>query len=281
MPNHFRGRQAIVATMHGKESAIGPVLLNETGLICSTIADFNTDQYGSFTGQIARKENALEVCRQKCKDAMLLTSVDIGIASEGSFFPHPEVPFLTINEEWLVLIDHNNGWEISERYVSTENNLNGKWVSNEVELLEFAKQCQFPSHGLIIRKGQHDYTDELKGIHNEQRLLSHFHKLLGLYHGAYVETDMRAMHNPTRMKNIVEAAVLLAEKMNTCCPQCDTPGFSVTKVMRGLPCAQCGSPTRSVLAHILSCSHCHYQMEKKFPKGILNEDPMYCDWCNP
>jgi hypothetical protein len=281
MPHHFKGREAVVATMHGKEKAIAPILYERTGLHCKVIKGFNTDNYGTFTGQVARKENALEVCRQKCKDAMLLTSADIGIASEGSFFPHPEVPFLTINEEWLVLIDHKNGWEISVRNVSSENNLNGKWISNEVELLEFAKQCQFPSHGLIVRKGQHDYTDELKGIHDEQMLTTHFHKLHILYQGAYVETDMRAMHNPTRMKNIGQAAVLLAEKMNSCCPQCNSPGFGVTEVVRGLPCAQCGSPTRSILSHILTCSYCQYQMEKKYPNGILREDPMYCDWCNP
>lgn len=281
MPYHFRGREAIIATMHGKERAIAPVLLKKTGLTCKVAADFNTDQYGTFTGQIARKENALEVCRQKCLDAMLVSSHDIGIASEGSFFPHPEIPFLTINEEWLVLIDSKNGWEITERFVSPENNLNGKWIANEAELLEFAKQCSFPSHGLIIRRGQHDHSDELKGIHERSDLLAHFEFLASKHQGAYVETDMRAMHNPTRMKNIGDAAELLTEKMNSCCPQCDMPGFGVTQVVRGLPCALCGSPTRSVLAHVMSCRYCHYQMERKYPNGVLNEDPMYCDWCNP
>jgi hypothetical protein len=281
MPDHFRGREAVVATMHGKESVITPVLLEKCGLICKAISDFNTDQYGTFTGQIARKENALTICKQKCLDAMHHSGLNIGIASEGSFFPHPEVPFLTINEEWLVIIDQNNNWEISESYVSSENNLNGKYVSNEDELLEFARQSHFPAHGLILRKGQYDYTDELKGIHNEQELVTHFRMLNSQYQGAYAETDMRAMHNPTRMKNIAQAALLLSEKMNSCCPRCDAPGFGVTEAVRGLPCAQCGSPTRSVLAHIYSCSSCLYKEERKYPKGMFTENPMYCDWCNP
>ncbi|RTY96888.1 hypothetical protein EKL98_16285, partial [Flavobacterium bomense] len=97
----------------------------------------------------------------------------------------------------------------------------------------------------------------------------------------YIETDMRAMYNPTRMKVIEKAAFKLVDKIKSLCPKCRTPGFGIIDRREGLPCQQCHFPTRSTLSHIYSCQKCSYKKEEKYPNGKQTEDPMYCDICNP
>ena len=45
---------------------------------------------------------------------------------------------------------------------------------------------------------------------------------------------MQAMHNPSRMAVIKNATEHLLDKINSCCPQCDTPGFGITNAKTGL-----------------------------------------------
>lgn len=92
---------------------------------------------------------------------------------------------------------------------------------------------------------------------------------------------MRAMYNPTRMAVIEKAAQKLADKINSNCPQCSHPGFSVTEVKPGLPCNLCGSTTRSTLSYIFTCQKCSFNKEQMYPHNKTLEDPMFCDYCNP
>ena len=92
---------------------------------------------------------------------------------------------------------------------------------------------------------------------------------------------MRAMYNPTRRKVIEIATNKLIEKIKTTCPVCKTPGFGIIGVKEGLPCSACKAPTRSVLSHIYGCQKCNYEDYKVYPYDKTEEDPMYCDQCNP
>ncbi|MBL0883215.1 MAG: hypothetical protein IBJ16_07730, partial [Chitinophagaceae bacterium] len=112
-------------------------------------------------------------------------------------------------------------------------------------------------------------------------LLDVYKTLAAKYPVVGVETDMRAMFNPTRMKVIEKATEKLIEKIQSACPECQMPGYSITDAKSGLPCDLCGSPTRSVLAYIFQCTHCGFSEEKKYPHNKQTEDPMYCDRCNP
>jgi protein-arginine kinase activator protein McsA len=89
------------------------------------------------------------------------------------------------------------------------------------------------------------------------------------------------MHNPTRMSVIEKAGAKMVNLLEQACPSCNTPGFDVIKVLDGLPCSQCGSPTQSIAALIFGCQACGKTLEKRYPKGKTHEDPMYCNWCNP
>ncbi|MFX5009088.1 DUF6671 family protein, partial [Acinetobacter baumannii] len=81
-------------------------LLEEAlGVTCIIPAEFNSDIFGTFSGEIERELNPLETARKKCYAAMELTGCYLAIASEGSFGAHPIIGFVPADEELLVLID--------------------------------------------------------------------------------------------------------------------------------------------------------------------------------
>ena len=96
---------------------------------------------------------------------------------------------------------------------------------------------------------------------------------------SFIETDMRAHRNPTRMRVIRRAAVNLIRRYRSLCPACDHPGFWVTDRPLGLPCSWCGGPTNAVRADISSCEGCGHRVER--PVAATTADPGLCNDCNP
>lgn len=281
MLDMFSGRKLVIATMHGKEKVIAPLLENALGVTCIVPASLNTDLLGTFTGEKEREDDPLTTARKKCLLAMEATGCDLGIANEGSFGPHPSLYFIGADDELILFIDKKNNLEIIAREISTETNFGYKEIAHEKELMEFANQASFPTHGLILRKSRQEHIDIVKGITDTPTLLDVYKTMAAKYSLICVETDMRAMFNPSRMKVIEIATKKLIEKIQSACPQCQMPGFSITDAKSGLPCDLCGSPTRSALAYIYQCTHCGFSKEKIYPHKKQTEDPMYCDRCNP
>ncbi|QJP35466.1 hypothetical protein F0365_14190 [Nonlabens sp. Ci31] len=277
----FKGRGLVIATKHEKEKVIAPLLEKGLGVVCFIQEGFDTDTLGTFTGEIERELDPIAAARQKCLMAMEGSNCDLGIASEGSFGPHPSIFFVSADDEFLIFIDKKNKLEIIVRELSTETNFNGSDIKNEQELLDFADAVKFPSHGLILRKSKTDNSYIIKGITNLEDLKKSFHLMLEKFNTVYAETDMRAMYNPSRMTVIKNAAKKLVDKVNSCCPQCNIPGFGVTDVKKGLECSWCGSPTNSALSFIYSCQKCPFEKEEMYPHKKTSEEPMYCDFCNP
>lgn len=277
----FRGRELIIATKHEKEKVIAPIFEKELQVRCFVNPSLNTDFFGTFTGEIERKDDPVTTLRNKCLMAMDKYNFDLGIASEGSFGPHPTLFFVNGDDEFLIFIDKKNKLEIIARELSTDTNFNGAEIKTKNQLKEFAKQVLFPSHALILRNEKNSQTEIIKGIKDWQTLYSTFNKMIKEFGTAYIETDMRAMHNPTRMKVIEKAALKLVDKINTFCPKCGTPGLGITDTKKGLPCSFCNFPTSSTLFHIYQCNKCNYIKEEKYPHNKYTEDPMYCDICNP
>lgn len=96
-----------------------------------------------------------------------------------------------------------------------------------------------------------------------------------------VETDMRALYNPTRMEVIAEATRRLLDTLAALCPGCTWPGFAVADRQAGLPCGDCGLPTRQTRRWQYVCRRCGYEHWLDFPEGRTAADPAYCDFCNP
>lgn len=277
----FKGRKLVIATMHEKQRVIAPIFESKLGVKCIIDKTLNTDLFGTFSGDIERKDSVIEVLRSKCSQAMKVTKTDLAIASEGSFGCHPYSFFSPANEEWLMFIDRENQLEIVEKVISSETNLNGAFIKSQQELLEFANKCNFPSHALIIKDQEKNFSFLQKGICSKKELIKQFKECM-LTHGfVFVETDMRALFNPTRMKVIERATQKLIDKILNCCPVCETPGFGIVNAIEGLPCKSCNSATKSILYHILTCQKCEHTNKLIYPTGKTSEDPMYCDRCNP
>lgn len=274
----FEGRKLVIATKHRKEAVLGPILEKELGVEILIPEGLDTDLLGTFSGEIERKEDPITTAERKCEWAMDITGMDLALASEGSFGAHPAAFFLPADEEHLLLIDKKLGLKIHARHISTETNFNAQKFESKEELREFAEKALFPSHGLIL-KGEKG--EIFKGIIDWKALKEKAQGLLNQYAKARVETDMRALFNPSRMKVIEETAFQLIKQINSCCPTCSKPGFWVSERESGLPCSWCGSPTESTLAHRYSCDYCQHSERRLFPNGKEEEDPMYCNRCNP
>ncbi|MEY3052594.1 MAG: hypothetical protein RLY31_2379 [Bacteroidota bacterium] len=277
----MRNRTLVIATKHGKELVIGPLFQSSFGLRWVTDNKVDTDLLGTFTGEVEREGSPLETLRKKCQLAMDLTGHTMAVASEGSFGPHPEWGFVPADEEWVMLSDRAHGWEITAREISTATNFAGRELATEAELEHFAAEVGFPSHAIILRRSRYDHLHLIKGIRTWRQLRNGFRVFVREQGRVYAETDMRAMCNPTRMAVIRGAAEKLVEKIRNVCPVCEMPGFGVVSVRGGLPCSQCGYPTRSVSVQELSCGRCGHKEERTFPNGRRTEDPRYCDHCNP
>jgi len=277
----FEGRRLVIATKHKKEIVIAPLLEKHLGVQCFVPDAFDTDTLGTFTGEIERKDDALTTVRKKCLLAMEKYHCDLGIASEGSFGPHPSIFMAHADDEFLIFIDKKNNLEIIVRELSLDTNFNATTVNCFQNLVDLVKTVGFPEHGVILKITTEEVPTIVKGIQSWELLEESFHMLAADNSQVVAETDMRAMYNPTRMKVIEKAAHKLVEKIKSLCPQCHEPGFGVVYIKSGLPCEWCGSPTNSTKSHIYKCQKCNFEQENMFPNNKKTEDPMFCDYCNP
>ncbi|OCR02533.1 hypothetical protein BCD67_01200 [Oscillatoriales cyanobacterium USR001] len=280
----LRDRIAVLATMHQKEQVMAPILEEQLGIKVIVPQNFNTDTFGTFTREIKRLGTQIEAARLKAEKAMALTGETLAFASEGSFGPHPIIPYLPANREIVILLDRANNLEIIGESLSTETNYNHQLVSSVEAAENFAQTVGFPAHGLVIIVG--DYSEGkgeiFKGITTSEKLIEIVeNSLKNSPNGIHIETDMRAMYNPTRMKNIENATWDLINKFKHFCPQCGWPGFEIKESKKGLPCGFCYLPTQLVRSIIYRCQNCDFRQEELFPDGLETADPSFCQYCNP
>ncbi|NHM07551.1 hypothetical protein G4D82_09990 [Flavobacterium sp. CYK-4] len=277
----FEGRRLLIVTQHQKEKVMAPILTEALGVHCVVSTHFDTDLLGTFSGEVDRKSDALTTVREKCLRGMQLHQCDLAVASEGSFGMHPSVFFASADDELVMLIDQKNQLEITARELSLETNFDAAEVRDKHELLSFLEKIRFPEHGIIIKKAEKNHSGMAKGITDWEQALAICNDFISSQGSAYVETDMRAMYNPSRMKVIEKATQNLVQKILSVCPVCEAPGFGITDAVAGLPCRLCRSETRSVLYHVYTCQQCSHIEKQYYPRGVREEEPLYCDYCNP
>lgn len=277
----FQNRRLLIATKHGKEKVIAPLLERELGVTCFTDSRLDTDVLGTFTGEVERILDPFSAAREKCRLGAEISGSDLVLASEGSFGPHPSLYFISADQEILLLVDLKNKLEIFVSELSTSTNFSGREIHDETGLNAFAEQVGFPEHALILRKSKEEPADLHKGITDQVELAHAFGTLLLRHGSVYVETDMRAMCNPTRLEVIKKATEKLLQKIASVCPDCGLPGFGITDAEKGLPCSQCGFPTQSVMAYLYKCQACGCERKDHFPNKKREEEPTYCIRCNP
>lgn len=274
----FAGRTVTIATMHGKERVLAPLLEKELHVRCKVVEGLNTDAFGSFSGEIQRKGTPIEALRAKTRKAIELVKGSLVVASEGSFGPHPSYFFIPGNEEMVMLTDTVHKLEIVGRHLTEKTNYQKREIKSLPEFESFAKQIGAPEHGIILKTihGPQKVWKDFTSFEDTSNMVEH---LLKKERVLMAETDMRAMNNPTRMKAIEQATLDLVKNIKLCCPKCKAPGFSIQGVQRGLPCEHCGMPTKSVKAHVHSCQKCGFTETRSNQRTY--ENPQYCDYCNP
>ncbi len=279
----LRNKMGVLATMHRKEQVIAPILEHSLGIQVIVPEGLNTDAFGTFTRDIQRPGDQLQAARLKIAAAIELTGLTLALASEGSFGPHPSIPFLACDREIVMLSDRDQRLELVGQTLSTQTNYRSQQITTVEAALAFAEKVGFPTHGLIaMPTAQPALSDSIfKGITDSDQLLDIVGWLLKRYDQAHLETDMRAMYNPTRMNVIAQATHQLISQFEHCCAQCGTPGFSPVEYKPGLPCAVCKQPTELALAAIYHCKMCDFSQVIDYPDGNTIADPAQCWYCNP
>ena len=283
--NLFADRIAVIATMHQKEKAIAPLLQKHLGVSTLVPQDFDTDAFGTFTREVARVGTQLEAARAKALKALDVMGETLAIASEGTFGPHPIMLGVPCNRELVLLLDTENQIELYGQEFSIATNYSHQAITSLAEARMFASKVGFPEHALVVMLTPPSLAANniVKGINTDSMLeeaieVALSHSSTGSVH---IETDMRALFNPTRMQNIEKATQDLLRKIHQTCPRCDFPGFDVVEQKRGLPCNLCGIPTQLIRTSISICQKCGFKQEKLFPQGVETADPSYCNYCNP
>lgn len=279
----FSGRRAILATRHGKERAIGPAFRETLGIEIDVPDHLDTDQFGTFSGEVERPGTMDEVLVAKARYGLTRSGLGLAIASEGSFGPHPQMPFVPVGLEKLVLIDAGTGFiaiehslDMSPCYASWETRSLGD-IADRVQAVGFPAQALIvrPNAGSPgqVRKGLRDVGTLEEAVAGAARISGD-----GL---ACVQTDMRAHFNPRRMHAIGLLAQKFADRLSRACPSCKAPGWGVKRTERGLPCSGCGAPTDWVLNDILGCFVCDDELPAPRSDGLCEADPAHCPYCNP
>jgi hypothetical protein len=279
--DYFKGRTLFLISKHRKEDAVFTVFNKYGNISCKVFNQADTDELGTFTGEIPRHKDPVSTVRLKSKKWISPEMEDqLLIATEGSFGPHPHLFFIPAHQELIHFADLKNGWELTESILSTETNFSKLKVKSQKELLDFAKSAQFPSHALIIRTGNPE-EPFIKGISNEESLIAAFNEALKYSREVEVETDMRAMNNPSRMRVIEKLTEKLFSRLLQQCSQCQTPGFGFLEPVFGLICELCGDKTLEIEYEVHGCVKCNYR-EIIIPEGRMPyANPANCPNCNP
>lgn len=286
----YSGSCIILTTKHAKSIAIAQPFLETLG---ATIIEYivDTDKLGTFSGEIEREGNMLECARRKCEWSLnkldnnqLDNNFNFAIASEGSFGPHPFIPFVPCDREILYFIDRKRDFHLHLSHISEKTNYRIELVKSLDALHQFAQRALFPSHALIMRPNSRETKNPIfKGLFTWQALEDAFKECIKYSKEGLVclETDMRAQFNPSRMHVIGELATMLSNRLKINCPKCNNPGWGKVRYEKGLICKYCGGETELVKSEIFGCVKCAYEENRERSDGKKEADPGSCQYCNP
>lgn len=274
--------EAVLATMHGKEVALRPAFHRiGVNLVLPDLID--TDQFGSFSGEIPRHGSVTDAARAKLDAACDRTGHAVGVASEGAYGPHPGVPFLATGHELLLWHDRATNHTVYETLVDYEPVYRQLDVTAETPLEPFLTQIGFPDYAVIVAPRDGDLIHMTKGVQEFAALTAAVrHAVAHSPHGlAIVQTDMRAHMNPRRMRIIGDLGHRLVDRLSVACQSCGAPGFGIIEHVPGLPCEVCGTHTTAVAKQRHGCTLCGASELRSRADGITHADPGQCPRCNP
>ena len=281
MAHPYAGQPIVLTSKHKKLHLIAPPLTEQLGCTLQEL-NLDTDQLGTFTGEIERTAPPRETAIAKARLGMRASGLQLGIASEGSIGADPLIPFMQSDIEHLVLVDDARGIVISETHRSFDIIAETTTVALGDDLTQFLIDADFPNHALIVRPHTNVRGDAIKGITDHAGLRDAITAFAALSPDGLVviESDLRAMHSPSRQKNIAEAARQLAARAVQLCPACHLPGWGRVGYERGLHCSGCGREQPNALRQErLGCVGCDHTELGTLLATTL--DPANCGGCNP
>lgn len=252
----------------------------------------HTDTLGTFSGEVERPGDVLETLKAKALLAHAeAQDVQFIVVSEGAFGPHPEVPFMALDREWVALYDRHADVLVTGFASSTETNFGSITTRHWADVLTFLHQHTEPwahlaaehDFGFILSYVKAGSTQYQKGLQGRAEVEAAWQEVINAStEPITVSTDMRAHQNPARAVVITQAAHDLAKVLIQHCPVCEAWGWHLQQNVPGLRCGWCMQPTALPKAELWSCHYCHYTEEKptqQAAQGIW-ADPMYCQFCN-
>ena len=284
--NLLSGSFCYLTSKHSKLRAVGKPIRRLTGLRVFEDDSFDTDLLGTFSGEIERTGSVSEVVLRKARMASSLRSCRFGLATEGSFGPHPQLPFVPIHTEIIGFVDLETNVSILESILTQRTNFSVRDFGPSEDLEPFLKQVGFPSHALIARPNVPS-GGRLEGIEKGIRDLASLESAISIASRlsgdgrARVETDMRAHLNPTRQLAIRALSRKIASRLATLCPECGYPGWGGVSQEPGLECEECGLPTRWVKSVVHGCARCGERRKLPRPDGKVAAPAGSCEICNP
>jgi hypothetical protein len=272
----YSGAQVAFATMHGKEQLARQPFLDILNAEVVAPPALDTDQFGTFSGEIARTLAPQAAARVKARLGMKLSGTPYGLASEGSF--GAGLGYVVEHREVLMFIDEARGLELVESAIDTSPLPSGRGIESIEGALGYAADLGYPRQGVVlstrsglIRKGM-ETEDELTHAVGQLR-----ERAGGL--PIAISPDYRAHRCPSRAAVIVSLADRIARRLATPCPGCSAPGFGQVAYERGLRCSGCGEQTRMIAADILGCGVCSRRVRQSRAQRFASAE--LCDFCNP
>lgn len=278
----YGGQRLCLATHHGKQRALALPFALGLGATLE-VCDCDTDSLGTFSGEVQRLDDALSTCQRKARMGLEQSGLRLGLASEASFGPHPAVPLLAVGQELLVFVDLDRELTLVEQRLDWRTNYSQTRLGPEQDPSAWLTQVGFPSHGVIARplhQPEGPYFKDLISPGALQEALDAC-RSLDSRGEVWLETDMRAHRNPTRMRSIRRLGVTLVRRLGSACPDCWAPGWGVIDRQPGLPCRCCGTPTELLAVEVWGCARCDLQVPRARRDGMEVADPQHCPWCNP
>lgn len=146
-------------------------------------------------------------------------------------------------------IDSDREFHLYLSCLSEKTNYTMQSLDSMEELQKFSAKALFPSHALILRPHNKENKSSIfKGINTIDILETAFKDSMkrSTNGEVWVETDMRANMNPSRMIVIQELAEQLARRLSTLCSKCENPGWGKVQVEKGLECSGCEMQTELI-----------------------------------
>lgn len=278
----YSGATVALGSMHHKQAAIAKPFVLRLGLTVHVPRGLDTDCYGTFTGEVERYGTMFEAACAKANLAIEQSGIPYGLGSEGTFGDHPYLPGVIGNTELLVFVDRARNLVVREALISRHTNYGWFCVRPGEDCGLALEHLVFPSHAVVVTPhapfGQCAPTKGIRDRRELQRAIAISARQSFDEH-ARITSDMRAHMNPTRMAVIRAAGHRLARRIGSACDACGAPGFGLTDLVRGLPCAECSMPTPDAFAELHRCAVCAYERRVSFRRPRTRAAASRCPQC--